>query len=66
MCSLTLLPSPHAHHIPSAILSFLAPALPSSLPPLPTSHPLAPPPAPAPSPIAPPPAAATTTNTTIT
>ena len=60
MCSLTLLPSPHAHHIPSAVLSFLAPALPSSLPPLPPSHPLAPPPAP--SHISPPPATATTTS----
>ena len=55
MCSLPLLPPPHALHTP-AILSFLVPALP-------LSHPLAP------SHIAPPPTAATTTttiNTTIT
>ena len=54
-------PSPSSScspYTPAAILSFLAPALPSSLPP---SHPLGPPPAP--SHIAP---AATTTNTTIT
>ena len=49
----------HALHTPSALLSFLAPALPSSLSP---SHSLAPPPAP--SHIAPPAAAAATTTTT--